>query len=235
VAAQAERGPIEALFTESFMNNCFTIVEPGVRVTEIAANGDLPQETIKAIVKNSKAQYVLLGKGKIVKTDKSRTPAKDTNMNTYSIDATVRLLNAETNVIEAIATKNHNAMGISAEHALRVTKNGRQVVIEDIMDELFRKIGERWASELANENTIEVTVNGIKNYNAAKEFRAGVEGALRGSKVTQRTLKGGVAELEVTFEGGADAFAAAIDQKKMGKSKVEVMEVAPGKVVLQLN
>ena len=31
------------------------------------------------------------------------------------------------------------------------------------------------------------------------------------------------------------AFAAAIDEQKFGKSQAEVLEVAPGKVVLQLN
>jgi len=235
VAAQAERGPIEAMFTEAFMSNCFTIVEPGVKVTEVAANGDLPQETINAIVKNAKAQYVLLGQGKVVKTDKTKTPADKSRMNIYSIGASVRLLNTETNVVEAISTSSKTQMGISPDHALKAMGAQKRALTEEIMDPLFSKIADKWANDLVNANVISVTVQGVKNYAAATDFRSGVEGAFKGSKVRQRTLKSGTAEMEVEFEGGAEAFAAAVDQKKFGKVKVEVLEVAPGKVVLQVN
>jgi uncharacterized protein len=238
VAAQAERGPIEAMFTDAFMENCFTIVEPGVKVTEVAANGDLPQETIQAIVKNAKAQYVLLGQGKIVKADKAKTPAEKSRMNVYTIGANVRLLNTETNVVEAVASSSKTVLGISPDHALKAMSNkdtGKRALTEDVMDPLFEKIAARWSNDLVNSNVIAVTVQGVKNFQASTDFRSGVESQLKGAKARQRTLKSGVAEIEVEFEGGAEAFATAVDQKKFGKVKVEVLEVAPGKVVLQLN
>ena len=40
--------------------------------------------------------------------------------------------------------------------------------------------------------------------------------------------------MDVSVDGGAEAFALAVDEKKFGKVKVEVLEVAPGKVVLRL-
>jgi hypothetical protein len=236
VAGQAERGRIEAMLTESLMQNCFTIVEPGIKVTEVAANGDLPQDMIEQIVKNAKAQYVLLGKGAVVKSDKKGTIIGKSKMNSYSLSASVRLLNTQTNVVDAIATRQEQVLAISADHALKGQgENKNNVLVQSVMDDLFQKITERWASDLVNAGKVAVTVKGLKNYASVKDFRSGVESSLRGSKVTQRTLRDGVAELDVEFEGGADAFAAAIDQKKFGKNKVEVLEVAPGKVVLQLN
>ena len=64
-----ERGLVEAMFSEAFISSCFTLVESGVKVTEVSATGDLPQETINEIIKNADAQYVVLGQGKIMKSD----------------------------------------------------------------------------------------------------------------------------------------------------------------------
>ncbi|HEY1099584.1 MAG TPA: hypothetical protein VGF99_11680, partial [Myxococcota bacterium] len=63
-----ERGLFEAMFAESMMNSCFTLVESGVKVTEVSANGDLPQETINEIVKNADAQYVILGQARVARS-----------------------------------------------------------------------------------------------------------------------------------------------------------------------
>jgi hypothetical protein len=38
----AERGLVESMFADAFIGSCFTLVEPGVKVTEISATGDLP-------------------------------------------------------------------------------------------------------------------------------------------------------------------------------------------------
>ena len=37
-----ERGMIEAMFASAFKDDCFTLVESGIKVTEVSANGDLP-------------------------------------------------------------------------------------------------------------------------------------------------------------------------------------------------
>jgi uncharacterized protein len=238
VAAQAERGRIEALFTESFMKNCFTIVEPGVRVSEIAATGDLPQETIEAIVKNANAQYVLLGQGKVLKVDtKNNDLLANNDLDPYIISASVRLLNTETNVIDAVSSHQARVIALNPEHAMKVRSTKQTVpgMVDEVMNDLFGKITEKWAQELVNKSSVSVTVKGVKNYRTAQKMRAEIERILSGSTVTQRTLKNGVAILDVKVDGGADVFAEKIDQAKFGKSTAEVLEVAPGKVIMQLN
>jgi hypothetical protein len=234
VNAQAQRGMIEALFTGSFIDNCFTIVESGVKVTEVSANGDLPQATIDEIVKNANAQYVLLGQGKITKASGGQLLSG--KMKSYSVSASVKLIATETNVVEAVAGHQVQILGLSPEHAMKANANTKgRVLVGSVMDELFKKIAERWSNDLANASSVQVTVRGVKNFKAAKSFRQGIEALPAVGKVHQRKLSGGVAILDVECDGGSDAFALAVDEKKFGKETVEVLEVTPGKVIINLN
>ena len=163
VAAQAERGRIEAIFTEQFMDNCFTIVEPGVRVSEIAATGDLPQETIEAIVRNANAQYVLLGQGKVIKVDtKNNALLSGNDLDPYIISASVRLLNTETNVIDAVSSHQARVIALNPEHALKRRQSNNTVrgMISNVMDDLFEKISGRWSDDLVNKATVSSTEHG---------------------------------------------------------------------------
>jgi hypothetical protein len=232
-----ERGIIEAMFTEAFLNSCFTIVESGVKVTEVSANGDLPQSAIKEIVENSNAQYVLLGSGKVIKSDGKNTLLADTRMNSYSIVASVKLINVATNEVEAVATKNQQILGISPENALKAasTSGKGRVVVDDAMNDLLKKVAERWTGELVNAGKVQVVVKNVPNYGAAKAFKELCEKALNGETIEQRDVKGGSASFDITVEGGSDTIAGAIEGKKAGKYTVEVVEVARGKVILKLN
>lgn len=230
-----ERGLVEAMFTDAFINSCFTLVESGVKVTEISASGDLPQATINEIIKNADAQYVVLGQAKIMKS-----PAKmllgNSDMNSYSVSSSLKLINTSNNSIEAVATKQIQVLGISPEVALSIKGNSAKKVqlVNGIMDELVEKITTRWSSDVVNGAQVQVTVQNVANYAAAKAFRDYVETGLR-AKVEQRKVFGGSATFDVDMEGGAEGFASAIEGKKAGKYTIEVIEVSRGKVVLKLN
>ena len=230
-----ERGLVEAMFTDAFINSCFTLVESGVKVTEISASGDLPQATINEIIKNADAQYVVLGQAKIMKS-----PAKmllgNSDMNSYSVSSSLKLINTSNNSIEAVATKQIQVLGISPEVALSIKGNSAKKVqlVNGIMDELVEKITTRWSSDVVNGAQVQVTVQNVANYAAAKAFRDYVETGLR-AKVEQRKVLGGSATFDVDMEGGAEGFASAIEGKKAGKYTIEVIEVSRGKVVLKLN
>jgi hypothetical protein len=207
-----------------------------VKVTEVSANGDLPQETINELVKNSDAQYVLLGQGKLIKADKKDAIIEGTKMNSYAISANVKLVNTATNEIEAVSSKSEQVMGISPENALKAAvKTKGRVVVDEIMDDMLKKIAERWTDQLVNAGKVQVVVKNVSNYAGAKAFREYVEKTFNGSKVNQRNVGSGQANFDVTVEGGADALASGIEGKKAGKYTIEVLEVKPGKVVLKLN
>ena len=117
----AERGMIEALLTEAFLKNCFTIVESGVKVTEVAANGDIPQATIKEAIQNSNAQYILTGTGKTLQAENflgSSSKSKKIRMKSYGLSASLRMINAETNEVVLASAHSTNMLGISAAQAL---------------------------------------------------------------------------------------------------------------------
>ncbi len=229
-----ERGLVEAMFSEAFMASCFTLVESGVKVTEVSANGDLPQATISEIVKNADAQYVVLGQAKIMKSEANALTGDPTRMQSYSISASLKLMNTANNTIEAVATKQMQILGVSPERALTVNKDRKSQFVNGIMDELVSKVATRWTNDMVNASQVQVQVQNVANYNAAKAFRELVETSLK-AKVEQRKLLGGTASFDVNIEGGADSLAAGVEGKKAGKYTVEVIEVSRGKVTLKLN
>lgn len=232
-----ERGMIETMFTSAFRDACFTIVEPGIKVTELNANGDLTQEDIEKVVKNSNAQYVVLGQGKVIKSDKTNAITEGTKMNSYAVSANVKMINTANNEIEATAFKSTNILGISPENALKAVEranNKSQMIVESVMDEMMKKVAARWTSDLVNAGRVQVIVREVPNFGAAKSFKELVQKALSGSKIEQREVKNKIATFDVDVEGGAEALAAALEGKKAGKYTVEIQEVARGKVVLVL-
>lgn len=239
---KVERGYVEALFTDAFKSSCFTLVEPGVKVTEISANGDLPQETIQQIVKNARAQYVVLGQGKLIKMAAQGAVMSGTPMNSYSISANMKLINVATNEIEAVAASSAQIVGISPEAALKLHKapgssTGTRagLVVDEVMGDFLEKITKRWSSDLMNTGKVSVVVENVPNYAAAKALRELMEKSFNGAKVAQRTVSGGNANYDVELDGGADELAAKLEGKKAGKWTVEVKEVDRGKVILKLN
>ena len=233
-----ERGMIEAMFASAFKEACFTIVEAGVKVSEVTANGDLTQETIDAVVKNSNAQYVVLGTGKVIKSDKANALIEGTKMNSYAVSANLKLVNTSTNEIEAVAFKSANILGISPENALKAvekTNNKNQMIVEAVMDDIMKKVAQRWTSDIVNSGRVQVIVKNVPSFGAAKSFKELVTRVITGGKIEQRDVKGGQATFDVDVDGGAEQLASLIEGKKAGKFTVEVIEVSRGKVILKLN
>lgn len=232
-----ERGMIETMFTEAFTDACFTIVEAGIKVTELNANGDLTQEDIEKVVKNSNAQYVVLGQGKVIKSDKTNAITEGTKMNSYAVSANVKMINTATNEIEATAFKSTNILGISPENALKAVEranNKSQMIVESVMDALMKRVAQRWTADIVNEGRVLLVVKEVPNFGAAKSLKELILKAVSGAKVEQREVKNKVATFDVTADGGAEALAAALEGKKAGKYTVEIQEVARGKLVLVL-
>lgn len=235
---KVERGLVEALVTERLMGACFTLVEPGFKVTEVSANGDLPQEVMEKLVKNTNAQYVFFAAAKVIESDTSgQAVFKDGSMKSYSMSISGRLINVETNVVEASVAEHTQVLGISPEHALRF-KAGRGrafAVVDKALDTLMQRITKRWADELVNAGKVLVTVQNVKNFKSAQAFDRVVKATFTNAGLERRSLKGGTGVWDLEIEGGADEFAASIEGKRVDKQTVEVLEVTRGKVVIKLN
>lgn len=234
-----ERGLVEAKFEEAFKDSCFTLVESGIKVTEVSANGDLPQEEMDKIVKNSNAQYVVLGSAKIIKNDKGNALIEGTRMNSYSVAAHVKMINTSTNEIEAVSEHSADILGISPENALKAVehsdKQKSRNVVNAVMDDLMKRVSQRWQSDIVNAGRVQVVCVDVPNFGAAKQLQEFMSSHLKGAKVEQRGVKDKIATYDVDVDGGSEALAAAIDGKKVGKFTVEVKEQSRGKLVLKLN
>ena len=230
-----ERSLIESRFTEAFMDNCFTIVESGVKVTEVSAHGDLPPSTIHDLIKNSDAQFVVLGNAKVVKQKPSADSVLGDKMGSFSVSANLKLINTANNEIEAVASKQLQVIGISAEKALeaqdgKVKKN----LTGAILDDLMKKISARWTNDMVNASKVNVVVQNIANIQAAKAFKTAVAAAIEGVRIEQRKVSGGTASFDITVDGGAEVLADKIDGKKAGKYAIEVVELSRGKLIIKL-
>jgi hypothetical protein len=231
-----ERGLLEAMFVGAFVDACFTVIESGVKVTEVSATGDLPKTTVDEIVKNADAQYVVFGSGKVIKSKLTEQSALGQSMNSYSVSASLKLVNTATSEVEAVATKQQQVMGISPEKALEASDSKlKKNLTGMILDQLLAKIAKRWSSDLVNAGRVQIVVEGVNNLKAANAFKELVGKTFNGVRVEQRQLKGGQATFDVDVEGGAERLAEAIEGKKAGQWTIEVREVTRGKVVLKLN
>ncbi|MBM4280963.1 MAG: hypothetical protein FJ137_09440 [Deltaproteobacteria bacterium] len=231
-----ERGLLEAMFAGAFVDACFTVVEAGVKVTEVSANGDLPKSAIDEIVKNADAQYVILGAGKVIKAKVGADSVLGDKMNSYSVSANLKLVNTSTSEIEAVATKQMQVVGISAEKALEASDSKLKKNLTGlILDELLSKIAKRWTSDMVNAGRVSVLVQGVGSLKAATAFKELVAKSFTGARVDQRQVKGGQASFDIEVEGGAEKLAETIEGKKAGSWTIEVIEVTRGKVVLKLN
>jgi hypothetical protein len=235
---KVERGLVEAIFTDRLMESCFTLVEPGVAVTEVSAKGDIPEKTIQEIIKNTDAQFIFVGQAKTIESDTAgQAIFKGNNMKSYSLSFSGRLLNVETKGIVASIGEHRQVLGISPEHALRYKKKegARSFgIVDKVIDTLMQKVTKRWSSDLVNQASVSVVVQGVKNFKSARGFDKAVKSAFANAGLNRRSLKNGRATYDIEVEGGADEFAAGIEGKKVGKSTIEVLEVTRGKVVLKL-
>jgi hypothetical protein len=237
----AERGPMETMFTQALMDSCFTIVEPGVAVTEISNTGDIPKATIDEIAANSDAQYILIGKADTLYKEATGSFFKGTGMKPFTISGHVKLFSVETLRVEATAAESVNIPGTNSQAVLNVPddedrsrKKVETKVVDPIMDELFSRIAKRWSSDLVNNAQVQVIVKGIKKYRDAKSFVKAVKGAFSGATINQRGVKNGQGTFDLALEGGSDAFAAKMDGSKAGGREIVVLEVTRGKVILEL-
>lgn len=231
-----ERGVVESMIVGRLVENCFTMVEPGVRVTKVSAQGDLDQETINKIVENANAKFVLLGSAKMIEANTEGTLLGKTKMKSFSISANLKLVDVDTNQIIAVTSGQTQVLGISPDHAMKA-KGGEKTygMLDKQLSDLFTAVVEKWSKDAVNASKVEVIVKNVANYKSMRSLQKQMEKAFSKGSVAKRGLKNKKAVFFVDVEGGADEFAAEMEGKKIGKLSVEVLEVVRGKVILQLN
>ncbi|MCP4501032.1 MAG: hypothetical protein GY822_13820 [Deltaproteobacteria bacterium] len=258
----AQRGTIESMLASSLVSNCFTLVETGVKVTELTATGDVPTELINQAIEEADAQYLLVGTGEV-----TRTRIKGSKAGSYGFDASVKLINVDTRKISVVVNASQRMPGFTLGGALKgaalvggptLTKNdyGSEFTIKNrkhddgtfkkylhnnevfsnrIMGKLFSAVAKDWSAALVNQSKVLVHLTNVKKFKHLKAFKKLTSLQFKGAVIQNPKLRRGKATMTVEgIDGGADAFAEAIEGKKVAGMTVEVTEVSGGKIVLTL-
>jgi hypothetical protein len=228
----AERGVIEAMYSEAFSNNCFRVVDPMIDVAAVSGTGSLPKEAVDKIVDAVDAQYVVLGSVKVGASKSIAGMTTDANgLGSYPFDVSLKLINVANGEVVAAVAESGQAMGISEALALGgKTSNFRKNGLDVSMKNFFEKITKSWSNDLVNASNVSLTLQGA-NKSLADDLRA-ILNARSGVRAEQRRMSGGKATFDIVIDGGAQALADVLQGKKLGNGKIEVTETQKGKVVI---
>jgi hypothetical protein len=232
------RGLVEALLSDRLMESCFSLVEPGFKVTEVSAQGDIPADVVEKLVETTNAQYVFVGASQVIESDVSGVDSfRDTGMRSFSVTLTGRLINTSSSEVEASVGETAQIMGVSAEHALKFTGKGKRSfqVIDKVVEGMMERITKRWSDGLVNASKVSLIVQNVKNFKTAQAVDRSVLGTFPRATLHRRSLKGGTGVWDAEIDGGADELASRIDGKKVERQTIEVVEVTGNKVVIKLN
>lgn len=235
---KAERGLVENVLTRALSDSCFTIVESGVKVTEVAANGDIPQSAINEAIKNSDAQYLLVGRSAVIEAAKPEGGFLGAGMNSFKFSAELRMINTSTNVVDMTTRASIVAAGVSPANAWDNTDNQPRIAkhfSNKLMNDIVTTAAKKWTDELINASKVMVQVEDAKKYSEIKKLQNILKKSGKGVKVTgSPRMRAGRATFTVEIDGGSDALILALEEKKVGKKTVEIIEVGRGKVVVKL-
>jgi hypothetical protein len=102
-------------------------------------------------------------------------------------------------------------------------------------EDLKAKILATWTKQLDQGARLSLHATGVETLSQLQGLVAALKDGVRGVKsVQQRRFQGGEADLDVVVQGGAEAFAAELEEKVVKGKKVEVTGLSPNRVDVRL-
>ena len=222
------------------MNTCFTLVEPGYNVTKVSNTGDLPEEVLQKVLKKTRADYVLIGKADIIDRGKIKIGGSASSFTSYHLALNARLFSTDTGEIVATTTAQGTIPALNTARALAEKSPGKKYthfekrILNKFMDSLFENIAKKWSDEALNGARVLVEVNNVKKYGDATAFAKALKKTFPKGTFSPVKKSGKTATLDASVEGGAQNLAAKMEGKKVGRYTIEVADVTPGRVTLEL-
>ena len=98
------------------------------------------------------------------------------------------------------------------------------------MDQILRQ----WQKESGGTRNVALTIKGV-SYAEVRKFRTWLPKYVRGIKsVHQRSVQGNIAELDIDMQGSAQNLADELSEKKFNNRTIEVLDLLPNKVNIEL-
>lgn len=192
---------------------------------------------LKEIFTLSKANYVLYGKA-IMRHQEVDSMLKGSPI--YPITGEYDLAVAATDSEEQIVKLNGKLVTSAKSGSMPVVSYERTAFdcIRDKRDEIVapirRAILEHFRDQTVNGKKINVSVGGLENFGAAKDFKKSIE-AMKGIKeATQDGFVNGKAAYRVTYLGSSQDFAEAIESATFKKKKLNVVSVTGNTLEVQV-
>jgi len=183
------------------------------------------KEKIRKIANLTDAQVVIFGQAQ------SRTGGRVSGI--YSGQANISLRALKTDTGEIIAASTAHAAVPFVDPSTANTKALAEAstrISQKLMDQILRQ----WQVESGGTRNVALTIKGV-SYADVIKFRSWLPKYVRGIKsVHQRSVQGNLAELDIDIQGSAQSLADDLSQKKFNDKTIEVLDLLPNKVNIQL-
>lgn len=229
VLSSTSLGVAENVLIEFFRAKGFDFVDRQALAGQIEIADPLTlvndKERIKKIANLTDAQVVIFGQAQ------ARTTGEVQGI--YSGQANISLRALKTDTGEIIAATNAHAAVPFVDPSTANTKALSEAA-KKISQKLMDQILSQWQSESTGLRSICLVIKGVK-YADVKKLRSWLTKYVRGVKsVHQRYVKEGMAELDLDIQGSAQNLADELSEKKFQKKTIEVLDLLPNKVSIEL-
>ncbi len=229
VLSSTSLGVAENVLIEFFRAKGFDFVDRQALAGQIEIADPLTlvndKERIKKIANLTDAQVVIFGQAQ------ARTTGEVQGI--YSGQANISLRALKTDTGEIIAATNAHAAVPFVDPSTANTKALSEAA-KKISQKLMDQILSQWQSESSGLRSICLVIKGVK-YADVKKLRSWLTKYVRGVKsVHQRYVKDGIAELDLDIQGSAQNLADELSEKKFQNKTIEVLDLLPNKVSIEL-
>jgi len=229
VLSSTSLGVVENVLIEFFRAKGFDFVDRQALAGQIEIADPLTlvndKERIKKIANLTDAQVAIFGQAQARNTGEVQ--------GIYSGQANISLRALKTDTGEIIAATNAHAAVPFVDPSTANTKALSEAA-KKISQKLMDQILSQWQSESSGLRSICLVIKGVK-YADVKKLRSWLTKYVRGVKsVHQRYVKEGMAELDLYIQGSAQNLADELSEKKFQKKTIEVLDLLPNKVSIEL-
>jgi len=177
------------------------------------------------------AQYVIVGKA-VAQDAGEAYPGS--GLKSIQASLQLKIIQTQTGIVLGSAVKN----GVSAHISpLTGATNAIQMSVQKAVDEyLVDAITNSFQGFLNNGSPLKLHVTGVKTFQDSKVVIAAVEKIekVASSKKEGWNKAGGVLVLDLLYKGTSEELAEALDGRKIGNGKLEVVDVAPERLDCKL-
>ena len=229
VLSSTSLGVVENVLIEFFRAKGFDFVDRQALAGQIEIADPLTlvndKERIKKIANLTDAQVAIFGQAQARNTGEVQ--------GIYSGQANISLRALKTDTGEIIAATNAHAAVPFVDPSTANTKALSEAA-KKISQKLMDQILSQWQSESSGSRSICLVIKGVK-YADVKKLRSWLTKYVRGVKsIHQRYVKDGIAELDLDIQGSAQNLADELSEKKFQKKTIEVLDLLPNKVSIEL-